>query len=111
MATNFPLRAKRGDPENGYMVVQQMVEFLRDVFDRFTGTITRGSATVTNGNTTVAVPIPSNIGATYSVGLTPLADPGGRFWVTGKTSSQFVINLGVAAPVAGVGFDWTAKGA
>lgn len=111
MATLFPLRAKRGDPENGYMVVQQMVEFLRDTFDKFTATFTRGSATVTNGNTTVVVPLTANVGAVYSVGLTPLADPGGRFWVSGKTSSQFVINLGVAAPVAGIAFDWTAKGA
>lgn len=111
MATLFPLRAKRGDPENGYLTVQSMVEFLRDAFDRFTGTISRGQATVLAGNTTVVVALTANIGAVYSVAPCPLADPGGRWWVSGKTSSQFIINLGVAAPVGGIAFDWTAKGA
>lgn len=111
MATNFPQRARRGDPENGYMVVQQMVEFLRDVFDKFAGTVVRGQATVTVGNTSVIVALGTTVGATYSVSATPLADPGGRFWISGKSSSQFTINLGVAAPAGGIVFDWIAKGA
>lgn len=110
MATLFPLRAKRGDVENGYMVVQQMVEFLRDVFDKFTGSIIPGSSIITNGNTTVTVALTSAL-AVYSVQATPTVDPAGRYWISGKTSTQFVINLQVAAPVGGITFDWIVKGA
>ena len=109
MATDFPIRARRDDPV-GWMTVQKMVEFLRDAFDAFVAGITRGAATVTNGNTSVVVNHGLNR-ATYSAVVTPTADPGGRFWISGKTSSQFTINLSVAAGASGVPFDWIAKGA
>jgi len=111
MATQFPMHARRGDPAEGYLVVQQMVEFLRDVFDKTIAGFARGTALVIQGNTTVAVTIPATVGGTYSAQVTPLADPVGRFWISGKGSSGFTINLSTAAPVGGVAFDWMVRGA
>lgn len=108
MATIFPQHARRDDP-NGHMVVQQMVEFLRDEFDQELGKIIRGNSTIVAAATfaDVAVSAP----ATYSVVVTPLNDPGSRFWVSNRTSGGFRINLSAAAPVGGVAFDWIVKGA
>lgn len=106
--TEFPTRPRRDDT-HGHMTVWQMVEFLRDQYDKFRNSVGSGTSTVTNGNTVLIV----NHGlsaASYHVSLTPLADPGGRFWVTNKTATSFQINLQVAAPVAGVPFDWIVKG-
>ena len=110
MATQFPFNAKRGDPENGYMVVQQMVLFLRDAFDTFTGKVLRGNNTVLQAATTVVCTLPATL-AVYSVAATPLVNPGGNWWISGKTTTQFTINLAVAAPVGGIAFDWIVKGA
>lgn len=110
--TNFPTRPTRtADPVQQISTVWSMILwFVNTVYDAFVNKFGQGSATVTSGNTTLAV-VHSLGAATYTVDLTPLADPGGRYWVTGKTSSQFVINLQVAAPVAGVPFDWRVKAA
>jgi hypothetical protein len=105
------MRARRGDIEDGYLVVQEMVLFLRDAFDKFQVKFQAGQATVAQSNTSIAVSLPSNPGAIYSVALTPTVDPGGRYWVTGKSSTGFTINLQTAAPVGGVSFDWSVKGA
>lgn len=109
MTTTFPLRAKRDDP-NGHMIVQQMLEFLRDAYDTYIGKAKFGSATVTNGNTTVTVT--HSLGAAnYAALVTPTVDPAGRFWLSGKSSTAFTINLQVAAGVGGVTFDWEVRGA
>jgi hypothetical protein len=105
------MQARRGDPEEGYLVVQQMVLFLRDVFDKFAQASARGVSTIVQGTTTVNASLPAAVGATYSVALAPLNDPVGRYWVTNKTSSGFTINLSAAAPVGGVAFDWVVRGA
>jgi hypothetical protein len=92
------------------MVVQQMLEFLRDVFDKFVGNFVLGSGTVLQGNTTLVVT--HGLGnATYAVVASPKLNPGGNWWITGKTSTQFTINLAAAAPVGGIPFDWLVKGA
>lgn len=112
MATLFPLRARRDqDPSQGVQIVQQMVEFLRDVFDKFTNTVVRGNTTMLATATTVVVSFATQPGTVYSVAVTPLADPGGRVWVSAKSASGFTINSSVAAPVGGLAFDWIAKGA
>jgi hypothetical protein len=105
------MHARRGDPEEGYLVVQQMVEFLRDAFDKFASVNARGSSTIIQGNTSVGVSFASAVGAIYSVAVTPIGDPGSRFWVSGKSSGGFTINLQTAAPVGGVNFDWLVRGA
>lgn len=110
MATEFPFQAHANDIQSGYLVVQKMVLFLRDIFDSFTGKFASGSVTVASGTTTVTVAVSIN-SSSYKVVVTPLADPLARFWVSGKTATQFVINLGAAAPVSGIAFDWIAKGA
>jgi len=110
MATQFPMQARRGDPEEGYLVVQQMVLFLRDVFDKAMAGQARGTATIVQSTTSVNVSLPSAVGAVYSVALAPLNDPVGRYWVTSKTTSGFTINLSAAAPVGGVAFDWIVRG-
>lgn len=91
------------------MVVQRNLETLRDVVDAFNVKQLRGTATVPNAATTVVV-IHGLASASYAVEVTPTADPGGRWWVSGKTSTQFTINLSVAAGGAGVPFDWTVRG-
>jgi hypothetical protein len=105
------MRAKRGDPVDGYMTVQQMVEFLRDAYDTFKDKIARGTVTLAAGNTSVTAAIGANLGGAYSVVICPTADPGSRFWVSAKASTQFQVNLSAAAPAGGVVFDWIAKGA
>jgi hypothetical protein len=107
--TEFPERARRGDT-NGHMVVQDMLYFLRDAFDSFIAKVARGQATIPNTATSVVAALGTTM-ATYSVAITPLSDPGGRVWVSNKTSTQFQINSSVAAPLAGIVFDWVAKGA
>jgi hypothetical protein len=92
------------------MVVQNNLEYLRDQFDGQTTKLKQGSATVPNGATTVNVTHSLGIATNY-VALTPTVDPGGRYWVTGKSATAFTINLQVAAPVAGISFDWIVKGA
>jgi len=78
-----------------------------------TSTVQAGSATVAAGNTTVTVS--HSLGAPNAVALTPtnanvgIVWGGGGYWVTGKTNTSFVINLGVAAPAGGVTFDWMVK--
>ncbi len=109
MTTQFPQHAKMNDP-NGYLIVQQMVEFLRDTFDQYIAKSTRGSSTITVGNTALVVNTGATL-ATYSVVASPLLDPGGRWWVSNKTTTSFQLNLQVAAPVGGIPFDWVVKGA
>ena len=107
--TEFPTRARRGD-EHGYMIVQQNLEFLRDKFDATRVSILRGQATVGVGTTTLVVT--HSLGSsTYSVVASPLVNPGGNWWISNKSATQFQLNLAVAAPVGGVPFDWIVKGA
>jgi len=106
--TQFPMSAHRFDAENGYMTVQQMVYYLRDVFDKFAGTFQKGTATVPPSATSVVVTIATTPSGT--VAITPLADPGGRWWVSAKSATGFTINLQVAAGGSGVAFDWIVKG-
>jgi hypothetical protein len=109
MATSisFPERARRDDPM-GHMVVQRNLDLLRDAVDAVRTGEDQGSVVVTSTNTSVVV-LHSLGTAAFQVLVTPTNNPGGTFWVTGKTSSQFTLNLQVAAPVGGVGFDWYAK--
>ena len=69
--------------------------------------VTRGTATITAGNTTVTVT--HGLGSTPAyVTATPGADPGSRFWVSSKGATTFVINLSSAAG-GSVAFDWRAE--
>lgn len=107
--TEFPTRARRDD-RNGHMVVQQLLEFLRDQFDKFQNNTIRGTSTVLATQTTLVVS--HGLGnPTFSVVAVPLLDPGGRYWLSNKTATQFQINLQTAAPVGGIPFDWIVKGA
>jgi len=91
------------------MVVQSMLEYLRDKFDGFQNGFARGTSVVLVGATTLVVT--HSLGnPTYSVVATPLNNPGGNWWISNKTGTQFQINLAVAAPVGGVTFDWSVKG-
>lgn len=109
MAIRFPQRVGSGNMDKAWAILQNNLDYLADLYDKFTSVNAKGFATVTNGNTTVAVSFGGNI-TSPAVTITPTADPGGRYWITGRTAAGFTINLSVAAPVAGVGFDWIAKG-
>ena len=109
MAIVFPQRARRDDP-NGHMVVQNNLDFLRDEIDTVVGKIKTGTATVTNGNTTVTVTHGIGV-SSASVAVSPINNPGGNWWISGKTPTTFIINLATPAPIAGVAFDWTVRGA
>lgn len=111
MAIRFPQRwTSSTSPDKAPGILQNCIDFLAGVVDTFMSAQASGLATVTNGNTTVAVLFASPI-TTPRVEITPVADPGGRYWTSARTNSGFTINLSVAAPVAGVQFDWIAKGA
>lgn len=109
MATNFPKRARRNDPK-GWMVVQDNLDFLRDQFDALLGKIKRGVATIASGGT--ATTVVHGLGsASYSIAVTPIGDfgAGNRWWVSGKTATQFQINISAALGATLV-FDWLVKG-
>lgn len=106
MAINFPFRVNRNtDPVDAIQKLQQLLEFLRDEIEKIVAKTMRGSSSVAAAATTVIVTHGFNQ-PSYSVALTPLADPGGRFWASNKTSNDFQINLQTAAPGGGVPFDW-----
>lgn len=107
--TEFPTRARRGDP-NGHMVVQQLLEFLRDQFDKYVAKVTRGTTTVAQGATTALV-VHGLGNPTNTVVASPGVDPAGTWWVSNKTATQFQLNLAVAAPIGGVPFEWIVRGA
>jgi hypothetical protein len=110
MPTAFPQTARRDD-QQGHMVVQRMLWYLRDTFDKNAGSTAQGDATVTNGNTTVSVSHGLANVISVNVQVTPISNPSGLlWWVSGRTPTAFVINLSAAAPVAGVQFNWQAKG-
>jgi hypothetical protein len=109
MAIQFPQRLTKFS-EDAWVVLQNNLDYLSDLFDKFTAKQAKGTSTITNGNTFVDVNLTSPI-TSPSVVITPVADPGGRFWISNRTSGGFRINQGVAAPVGGVGYDWIAKGA
>lgn len=109
MAIQFPQRITK-DSEDSWVVLQNNLDFLSNLFDLFQNKFLKGTATVTNGNTFVDVSFSTTI-TNPAVVITPVADPGGRFWISNRTSGGFRINQGVAAPVAGVAYDWIAKGA
>jgi hypothetical protein len=95
---------------DGVMKLQQLVEWLRDEMDKVKGEGLKGVATIAQGQTTLI--IAHNLGTpTYSLALTPTSDPGGRYWASNKTATQFQANLQTAAPVGGVSFDWIIRSA
>lgn len=106
--TNFPIRARRDDP-NGHMTVQTMLEFLRDAFDKFAGKFVSGSATLPSGQTSVVVT--HALGSpSYQAIVTPVnGDVGSRWWVDLKTATQFTIKV-QTAPGGSLTFDWQVKG-
>lgn len=69
-----------------------------------------GSATLPVGTSSLV--ITHSLGLPNAVGLTPntaniaIVWGGGGYWISGKTNNSFQINLSVAAPSGGVGFDW-----
>lgn len=108
MPTNFPLRARRDDP-NGHMTVQTMLEFLRDEYDKFAAKFKSGSASISNPATSVVVT--HGLGqAGYAVLVTPVnGDVGSRYWVNVKTTTQFTIAV-QTTPGGTATFDWIVKG-
>ena len=108
--TYFEQSAHPGQAD-GHMTVQRMLRwFANNVYDKFVGKFVHGTATVPATATTVVVT--HNLGSTtYQVILQQLLNLSGTFWVSNKTSSQFTINLSVAAPTGGATFDWFLKGA
>jgi hypothetical protein len=85
--------------------------FLNNVYDQFAIKFASGTNTVPATATTLTVV--HGLGtAAYSVVLTPSgAAPASNFWITSKTTTQFVINLASPAPTGGTTFDWMVKAA
>lgn len=103
-----PRRA--GAPIDAAMTIWQvLLNLIAWLNQNFVGQFASGIATITSGNTTVAVT--HNLAtASYRISLTPNgSNPGGFWWVTAKTGTSFTINVSVAAPVGGTAFDWTAR--
>lgn len=111
MAIRFPQRwTSSTDPTKAPGILQNCIDFLADIVDKFMSTTSKGTTTITNGNVTVGVVFSTPL-TSPAVNVSPISNPGGYWWVSGRTNSGFTINLAVAAPVAGVVFDWIAKGA
>lgn len=109
-STQFPQRpSKTSPPQQQIWTLWQNLQYLANtVFDGFATKFAGGSSSVPATTTSVVVTHSLNM-PTYAVKITPTADPGGWWWVTGKTSSQFTLNLHVAAPGGGLPFDWEVK--
>lgn len=105
----FKTRSRRDDPY-GHKTVELNLDDLLNAYNTFANKFRGGSVTVLAGATTVVV-VHSLGSAIYAAAVTPTLDPGGRYWISGKTSTQFTINLSVAAPVGGIPFDYLVKGA
>jgi hypothetical protein len=92
------------------MVVQTMLEMLRDAFDAFAGTFFIGTALILNPNTSVTVNH-SYGKSTYQLAVTPTSDPGVgvRWWISSKAATNFVISCS-PSPTVGLSFDWILKG-
>jgi hypothetical protein len=106
--TNFPVRARRDDP-NGHMTVQTMLEFLRDAFDKHVGKFASGSVSIPNGQTTAVVTHAFG-SPSYHVTASPVnGDCGSRWWIDLKTSTQFTLRLQTTPSVVAQ-FDWQLKG-
>lgn len=83
--------------------------FVQSIFDVFQSKFNTGTATITTGNTTVAVN--HLLGTSNFVAqVTPLGNPGGAPWVSGKTTSQFTINI-PGALGGNLNLDWMVKAA
>lgn len=85
--------------------------FLNTIYDQFTSKFATGTSTIPAAATTLTVV--HNLGyVSYAVTLTPngAAAPS-AYWISGKTTSQFVINIASPAPAGGVTFDWMVKAA
>jgi hypothetical protein len=83
--------------------------FLQNAYDQFVNKFAVGTNTVPATATTLTVV--HNLGfGSYTVILTPNgAAPPGTYWVSNKTTTQFNINMSVAAPTGGTSFDWMVK--
>lgn len=88
--------------------MQRNIEFLADEYRKFRDKFKQGSATITAGNTFVDVTHSLNK-ATNRVIVTPIADPGGRVWVSNKTANAMRINISAAAG-GNIPFDWIVRG-
>jgi hypothetical protein len=73
------------------------------------GKFKTGSATINTGATQVVVT--HGLGsAQYQVVITPVnGDPGSRYWVDSKTSTQFTIKMQTTPGVNSI-YDWLVKG-
>lgn len=109
MAIQFPQRVTKLS-DDAWVVLQNNLDFLANLFDLFQNKQAKGASTITNGNTFVDVNFATPI-TNPAVVVTPVADPGGRVWISNRTNGGFRINQGAAAPVGGVAYDWIAKGA
>lgn len=69
--------------------------------------VNSGTATITAGNTSVTVSH-GLVSTPSKVIVTPIGDPGARFWVANKTATTFDIVV-AAAPTADIQFDWEAE--
>jgi hypothetical protein len=67
-----------------------------------------GNATITAGNTSVNVSHSLGNGLTPKVFVTPVQKMGSlTYWVSGKSASQFTINISAASAGSALSFDWT----
>jgi len=109
--TTFPQSPTRFNDAAGiaWTIWQNILWSTSVVFDVFVNKFDEGNAVVAAGQTFVAVGHGLAV-SNYAVVVTPTADPGSRFWVSNKTSTQFRINL-QTAPGGAVAFDWSAKAA
>jgi len=122
--TILPQHPARIAPVNQqvWTVWTMLLWFINTVYDQFAGKFLVGGAIVPAGTTSVTVV--HNLGVPqYAVILTPYGAPapggtdlwglgssaGSGYWVSNKTSTQFVINLANPAPTGGTSFDWMVK--
>ena len=105
--TQFPQRPRIQG--SWWMVWYNLQWFASSIFDVFQNKFQTGSVTISNPATSALV-TGLSVGS-YQAIITPLGDPGAgvRWWVSGKTTSQFQINVS-ATPAVSLTFDWFIKG-
>ena len=99
---------RREDPAAAMTVWQILLSFIDWTATQYVGQFRAGTAQITTGN--AAVVVTHGLGfVSYRVMITPVSDPGLRWWVSSKTATTFQINLSAGAGGT-ITFDWLVKG-
>jgi len=106
---HFPFRP-RVDDLRAAITVQKNLDYLAQIVTDLVNSQDWGSVVVINGTTSISVDFAVSM-VNAKVSLTPAQNMAGvDYWVSNIVPTGFRVNVSTAAPTAGYGFDWIARG-